>query len=447
MESGGEKDRGISERRGGAKKVPSRAVAVTLALLLPCGTGHQFVGMTRRALGWLGATLACSVAAAFVARAGGFGAVALGLLVLVIVGAWLGPAVDVGLIRAERFTRVPVWKVALYAVVALVVGTLVRTGTREFVVEAFKIPSGAMLPTLHVGDNFFVDKAAYGASGSSPQYGDIIVFEYPDPSPENERQDFVKRVVALGGDTLEVDDGHPVINGWRVPSCYVDRYDVRDNDSTAGGDLFVEFLGDHSYLIWLQDDLNTGRQGPYRVEPGETWVLGDNRNNSSDSRAWLDGSGAGVPDALVKGRASSVWLALDDAGSVNWRRIGTNLNAELWLPANADPSVVAKVRRCLSERPSQTVPPRGAAAVGGARRGSRGDLAPPNEKNETHGRAIDTPASASTTVNSGTSSSASTVGSQGESGPVEVNNLWIWRLWVSLPNKRRSANRAVPAGT
>jgi len=240
---------------------------------------------------------------------------------------------------------------------------------RAFVVEAFKIPSGSMLPTLQIQDHIFVNKLAYGPvipvvgyrvlPHLPPKRGDIMVFEYPDPNPEAERQDFIKRAIAFAGDTLEVENGHPIINGWRVPSCKVGSYDFNEGAGLGmrRGELYVEFLGDYSYLTLFEDIGSSGREGPYHVKAGETWVMGDNRNNSSDSRAWNNRRGGGVPDANIKGRAMFVWLSFGADTNVTWDRIFTNVLGKPRLPKEASPELVRGIDRCLAERPAQTFPP------------------------------------------------------------------------------------------
>lgn len=252
---------------------------------------------------------------------------------------------------------------------------------RAFLVEAFKIPSGSMLPTLQLEDHIFVNKFTYGPtlpftrsrllSDLPPERGDIVVFEYPDPNPNSPRPDYIKRAIALPGDTLETIDGHPVINGWTVPNCYVGKYEfLSEGDYPDKGELFLEFLGDESYLTFYRgaDQRETGvqgvRQGPFHVKEGEFWVMGDNRNNSNDSRLWqnADGrTGAGVPFENVKGRAMFVWLAFNktgrDAFGVTWDRLFTDVMGRPRLPKEAPEALKARIDSCLSQRPEHTTPP------------------------------------------------------------------------------------------
>jgi len=255
------------------------------------------------------------------------------------------------------------------------VAILVALLLRAVVVEAFKIPSGSMKPTLQINDHIFVSKFSYGPKvpligerifeSLPPKRGDVIVFEFPDINPQNERQDYIKRVIALPGDTLEADSGHPIINGWRVPSCKVGKYTDLDPSGFGqhSGDLFVEFLGDTAYLALYDDHHFPQRQGPYRVAPGEVWVMGDNRHNSLDSRAWPrkgGGIGAGVPFDNIKGRAMIVWFP----GS----RMLVDVMGKPVLPEGTPPELSEGIERCLAQRPAaaDTVPP--PARNGGAER-------------------------------------------------------------------------------
>jgi signal peptidase I len=254
---------------------------------------------------------------------------------------------------------------------SLIGAALIALALRSFVFEAFRIPSGSMLPTLQVGDHIFVNKLRYGLllpfTGTRlfarlpPERGDVIVFEFPDEDPRNERQDFVKRVIALPGDTLEAERGHPVINGWAVPYCRAGRYHYGENDGPAfeWGELDVEFLNDHAYLTVYGEDSDPAweHEGPFYVPAGEVYVMGDNRNDSLDSRRWHHGAGGGVPDANLRGRASRIWLPLS--------RLMLPIMGAPRLPDGMPAELSEGIARCLAQRPAQTRPPSPAARGGG----------------------------------------------------------------------------------
>src|SRR5699024_2706959 len=138
---------------------------------------------------------------------------------------------DAALDRAEQVSAQVVgpWRKSALRDYAESIGLAVGVALilRAFLIEAFKIPSPSMVPTLQVGDHIFVHKSSYGVSvpftdarlfsQMPPRYGDVMVFQYP----ENRDQDFIKRVIALPGDKLEALDGRPIINGWRPPECKV----------------------------------------------------------------------------------------------------------------------------------------------------------------------------------------------------------------------------------
>jgi signal peptidase I len=257
---------------------------------------------------------------------------------------------------------------------SIVVAVMVALGLRALVIEAFKIPSGSMIPTLQVGDHIFVNKFIYGPAipfthsrlwtHMPPERGDVIVHAYP----ENLDQDFIKRVIAVPGDVLEAKNGHPWLNGWEVPHCFVGVYSYNDSNTETEvpsplqrheGDLFVEYLGDKAYLT-LYDHSTGGysdHQGPFRAKPGEVWVMGDNRNNSHDSRMWWNYKGGGVPFEDIRGRALFVWLSTYD-GKSDWSRLGTDVMGKPRLPAdmaNLEPAM----EKCFRDRPplAQTTPP------------------------------------------------------------------------------------------
>jgi signal peptidase I len=238
--------------------------------------------------------------------------------------------------------------VALCVSGALTIGLpiVLAIGLRLFVIEAFKVPSGAMTPSIVPGDHLFAEKGAY--RNRAPRRGEVFIFQFP----ERPAQDFVKRGIAIGGDRLEIRDGHPILNGWQVPFCRVGPYAYVDDSGETGvhrGELFVEFLETSAYLVFLDGAQQVaGTQGPYTVAPGETWVLGDNRNNSYDSRLWFGGRGAGVPRSHVRGRARWVWRSAVPG------QTGKDLAAD---PVAPTPELAAPLAACLAKRPNDTTPP------------------------------------------------------------------------------------------
>ena len=250
---------------------------------------------------------------------------------------------------------------------AIVMAVAVAFALRTFVVEAFKIPSGSMIPSLMVGDHIFVNKFSYGPgipytssrlwTNMPPRRGDVIVFAFP----EHPEQDFIKRVVAIPGDILESKKGHPVINGWTVPSCLVGPWSYVESDGMAiphDGDLYVEYLGTEAFLTFY--DRATAAnipeyQGPFVAKPGEVWVMGDNRNNSHDSRMWFVGQGGGVPFANIRGRALFVWLSVSDAG-IDLSREGVPVMGPPRLPPSAA-RLAPQLAVCMKQRPAVTTPP------------------------------------------------------------------------------------------
>ncbi len=220
---------------------------------------------------------------------------------------------------------------------SLVVAVLIALFLRAFVIEAFKIPSGSMLPTLEIGDHIFVNKFLYGlrvpfsnrwfAQWSDPQRGDVVVFKYPD----NPSIDYIKRVVAIPGDRVHVEDETVFVNGKALARS--DAGAITDLDGLDGPvEGYVESpLGsDLEYTIGYAKyksgyDLPNNRRLPgldcgsesCRVNEGYFFVMGDNRNNSEDSRVW-----GGVPRDNVKGKAMFVWISVRGWWDVRWHRVG-----------------------------------------------------------------------------------------------------------------------------
>ncbi len=197
---------------------------------------------------------------------------------------------------------------------------------RSFLFEPFRIPSGSMMPTLLEGDFIFVNKFAYGlrlpvlnnkvVEIGEPGRGDVVVFRLPsDPSVN-----YIKRVVGLPGDTVEYDPGRKrlTINGEPVGVELLGEY----MDSPAI-DLASEQLGDVTHSLLLMNGRRS-QGGVYEVPDGQYFMMGDNRDDSTDSRYAQVGF---VPEGNLVGRAVRIWMnwRRPSEGGPRWRRIGTKI--------------------------------------------------------------------------------------------------------------------------
>ncbi len=173
---------------------------------------------------------------------------------------------------------------------ALLIAIVFVNFARIFAFQAFKIPSGSMEDNLLTGDHIIVNKFIYGPPPAlkgilplrEPRRGDVIVFRYPG-HPEI---DYVKRVVGLPGETLIIRDKRVFVDGGELPEPYV---------------MFTDRRTQHPNEPQHRDHF-----GPYRVPPGEYFAMGDNRDNSNDSRFW-----GTVPRAMIKGRAFVVYWSFE----------------------------------------------------------------------------------------------------------------------------------------
>ena len=191
---------------------------------------------------------------------------------------------------------------------------------RSFLVEPFRIPSGSMLPTLLVGDFILVNKFAYGirlpvanakiVEMGKPQRGDVVVFRYPaDPS-----LDYIKRVIGVPGDNIQYRNKQLFINGEPVPQQLLGVYSDRGH---AVVERHSEQLGGVEHDIFLRSNYPV-REGSWTVPADKYFVMGDNRDNSNDSRVW-----GFVPDENLVGKAFLIWMSWDaDRWGVEWDRIG-----------------------------------------------------------------------------------------------------------------------------
>jgi len=191
---------------------------------------------------------------------------------------------------------------------------IVLVSTFTFVLQPYKLPSSSMTPTLVVGDHVLINVWA-----KQPRRGDVVVFAYP-PEP---KKAFLKRVIAVGGDSVEVRDDVVYVNGQAVPRRPIDgdcQYPEVDLDS--GRDIvhacraFDEELDGRRYRVVFDRDHQSRPTAKQTLPPGQLFVLGDNRDNSHDSRHF-----GPVPAANVRGTAKLTWFSYGPEG-VRWNRIG-----------------------------------------------------------------------------------------------------------------------------
>ncbi|MBU16046.1 MAG: signal peptidase I [Gammaproteobacteria bacterium] len=183
---------------------------------------------------------------------------------------------------------------------------------RSFLVEPFQIPTGSMIPTLEVGDFILVSKYAYGVrlpvigtkimDVEDPKRGEVMVF-----IPPHEDKYYIKRVIGLPGDSVRYEDKHLYINGELIDKDYVRDIEVETGIGPLSGTLYTETLGDVAHAVQHIDAVGQRRARTTWVIPnGHYFMMGDNRDNSADSREW-----GTVSEENIVGKAIAVWMHKD----------------------------------------------------------------------------------------------------------------------------------------
>ncbi len=236
---------------------------------------------------------------------------------------------------------------------------------RSSVVATYRIVGPSMLPTLEIGDRVLVNRLAYGLAPpfskvrlgrKLPTPGDLVVFRAEGRTSGEGPQSLVKRVIGVPGDRVSFASGGVIVNGWRVPTCDAGPYLALDGRITVRGRLAVEFLGSSTYLtVHMPGD----RQfGGYTVKPGEVFVMGDDRGLSSDSRAWNEGRGAGVPVDVLEGRVSRVLFGARPDHRLDFSRLlAAPLDLKVRMPGLDMRKTDERIQSCLAHRPAVTTPP------------------------------------------------------------------------------------------
>jgi len=203
---------------------------------------------------------------------------------------------------------------------------------RAFLFEPFRIPSGSMMPTLLVGDFILVNKFTYGlrfpvwhnriTEGNKPKRGDVIVFRYP----QDETQDYIKRVIGLPGDHVRYYNHRLTINDKPLETeadhVYLGLGDLNKMQNASGCDridakcqVYIEEIDESKHTVMTNPNSYYGVSGEIFVPEGHYFVMGDNRDHSNDSRVW-----GFVPEANLVGKAIRIWMHWD------WRKDGSGLD-------------------------------------------------------------------------------------------------------------------------
>ncbi|WP_342316388.1 signal peptidase I [Lysobacter sp. FW306-1B-D06B] len=198
---------------------------------------------------------------------------------------------------------------------------------RSFIAEPFRIPSNSMMPTLLTGDFILVNKFTYGlrlpitnkkvVDLGEPQRGDVVVFR----PPHHPNQDWIKRVIGLPGDHIGYHDNQLTVNGHVLRNFPIGMYQGTGNGAEmTGAEEFREnLLGrEHSVLERTNVAFRDQLEGDWVVPEGQYFVMGDNRDNSDDSRYW-----GFLPERSLRGKAFLIWMNFD--GGVDTGRLGTRI--------------------------------------------------------------------------------------------------------------------------
>ncbi|TPV93609.1 MAG: signal peptidase I [Myxococcales bacterium FL481] len=234
------------------------------------------------------------------------------------------------------------WRSAALLVSAGLVALWLRGERAQFV----RAVGHSMMPTVQSNELLW----AFGAP--ELERGEVVLLR--DSRLSASEPALIKRIAGLPGDRIEMVQGHPIINGWAVPWCRVGQFEFRDGEEFHVAQLSVEYLGDATYLT-LYTPYYMPFAGSFTVPEGEVFVLGDNRNNSSDSRTLDAGHGGGIAaDSLVATITGIAWTSRDDERIP--QRALSQLDGTI-PPISSDAELQRTLQHCLHQRPEETEPP------------------------------------------------------------------------------------------
>ena len=287
---------------------PSRGVAFLVALFAtPLPAGFYMLGGRRRFIAWTAASVLAwgLIIVAVRAPLPRLSVIALAAMMAV----WLASLVATAITKPAG---APVKRALLMAVLLIVAGRGSNFAIKKWLVEGYQIPAGSMMPSLLVGDHIFVKKGR-----AATARGDVIVFEFPP----DRSTDYVKRVVAVGGDTIAVTDGIVSINGVALEQSPIEG-ECPAREEPGPCKLVRESNAGRSYTLMVDEDHHATDHPRTTIPDGHVFVMGDNRENSYDSRVW-----GTVPVDHIKGVATVIWGSKDPkAGGVRWSRVGRGID-------------------------------------------------------------------------------------------------------------------------
>lgn len=221
-------------------------------------------------------------------------------------------------------------------VIALCLALLIRT----FIIQPFKIPSGSMIPTLLIGDHLLVNKFIYGTKVpfmdvrifpvEDIERGDVVVFKFPGNDSVNKGVHYIKRAIGLPGDEVNIEGRDVYINGDKIKQVYDGNYKYFEQGTEVITDKYIDIISENIFdVIYKKSSVNTTKgktNFPITVPEGHIFVLGDNRDNSYDSRFW-----GFVPINNISGKAFLIHWSWDFDNEnifskVRWNRIFSNIN-------------------------------------------------------------------------------------------------------------------------
>jgi len=225
----------------------------------------------------------------------------------------------------ERLLKEPILVEYARSLFPVILAVLVL---RSFLVEPFRIPSNSMMPTLLTGDFILVNKFSYGIrlpvlnskiiDVGKPKRGDVMVFRYPrDPSI-----DYIKRVIGLPGDKIVYRNKQLFVNGEQARQEAKGTYiGIGSGVPMSGAKMHLERLSGADHDILVDENRVTAMAGEFIVPEGQYFVMGDNRDNSNDSRYW-----GSVPEENLVGKAFMIWMNWDSkASGIAWERLGSSI--------------------------------------------------------------------------------------------------------------------------